>query len=146
MPGVPPVPIPNTAVKPRAANGSWTLGPARVGCCQVYSPALRKKSRASFFMACGEWLRRSGKTPLVAWCLVLSEFVFAYKVTRRAGVFACADRLAIYLCGSVLPCALSQQVPAKGAYLQTVILQIRSGPASRSVIVLGCSASRYRCP
>jgi len=40
MPGVPPVPIPNTAVKPRAANGSWTLGPARVGRCQVYGPVL----------------------------------------------------------------------------------------------------------
>lgn len=49
MPGVPPVPIPNTAVKPRAANGSRTIGPARVGCCQVYGPVLRKKSRASFF-------------------------------------------------------------------------------------------------
>src|ERR1044072_8828443 len=48
MPGVPPVPIPNTAVKPRAANGSRTIGPARVGCCQVYSPVLRKKDRASF--------------------------------------------------------------------------------------------------
>ena len=47
--GVPPVPIPNTAVKPRAANGSRTLGPARVGRCQVYGPVLRKKSRA-FFM------------------------------------------------------------------------------------------------
>src|SRR5687767_8078533 len=50
MPGVPPVPISNTAVKPRAANGSRTIGPARVGCCQVYSPALRKKSRAFFFI------------------------------------------------------------------------------------------------
>lgn len=50
MPGVPPVPIPNTAVKPRAANGSRTLGPARVGCCQVYGPVLRKKDRASFFV------------------------------------------------------------------------------------------------
>ena len=50
MPGVPPVPIPNTAVKPRAANGSRTLGPARVGCCQVYGPVLRKKNRASFFV------------------------------------------------------------------------------------------------
>ena len=40
MPGVPPVPIPNTAVKPRAANGSWTSGPARVGRCQVYGPVL----------------------------------------------------------------------------------------------------------
>ena len=51
MPGAPPVPIPNTAVKPRAANGSRTLGPARVGCCQVYSPVLRKKNRASCFLA-----------------------------------------------------------------------------------------------
>lgn len=42
MPGVPPVPIPNTAVKPRAADGSRTLGPARVGCCQVYSPEEAK--------------------------------------------------------------------------------------------------------
>ena len=48
--GVPPVPIPNTAVKPSAANGSRTLGPARVGRCQVYSPVLRKKNRASFFI------------------------------------------------------------------------------------------------
>src|SRR5688572_17904031 len=47
--GVPPVPIPNTAVKPSAANGSRTIGPARVGCCQVYGPVLRKKDRASFF-------------------------------------------------------------------------------------------------
>lgn len=38
LPGVPPVPIPNTAVKPRAANGSRALGPARVGYCQVYDP------------------------------------------------------------------------------------------------------------
>jgi hypothetical protein len=42
MPGVPPVPIPNTVVKPRAANGSRTLGPARVGCCQVYGPSVAK--------------------------------------------------------------------------------------------------------
>ena len=48
IPGVPPVPIPNTAVKPRVANGSRTLGPARVGRCQVYGPVLRKKGRASF--------------------------------------------------------------------------------------------------
>src|SRR5579885_2427455 len=49
MPGVPPVPIPNTAVKPRAANGSRTKGPARVGRCQVYGPDFRKRIRASFF-------------------------------------------------------------------------------------------------
>src|SRR3954468_10670870 len=48
IPGVPPVPIPNTAVKPRVANGSRTLGPARVGRCQVYGPVFRKKDRASF--------------------------------------------------------------------------------------------------
>src|SRR5437868_654 len=58
MPGVPPVPIPNTAVKPRAANGSWTLGPARVGRCQVYGPVLRKKDRA-FFFELGEILANS---------------------------------------------------------------------------------------
>src|SRR4051812_12606188 len=49
IPGVPPVPIPNTAVKPRVANGSRTLGPARVGRCQVYGPVLRKKDWAFFF-------------------------------------------------------------------------------------------------
>ena len=48
IPGVPPVPIPNTAVKPRVANGSRTLGPARVGRCQVYGPVGRKTNRASF--------------------------------------------------------------------------------------------------
>jgi hypothetical protein len=42
MPGVPPVPIPNTAVKPRAANGSRTIGPARVGCRQVFGPDVAK--------------------------------------------------------------------------------------------------------
>ena len=49
MPGVPPVPIPNTAVKPRAANGSWTLGPARVGCCQIYSPVPQKGTGLPFY-------------------------------------------------------------------------------------------------
>src|SRR3954468_21894814 len=49
IPGVPPVPIPNTAVKPRVANGSRTLGPARVGRCQVYGPVLRKKNWAFLF-------------------------------------------------------------------------------------------------
>ena len=39
--GVPPVPIPNTAVKPSAANGSRTIGPARVGRCRVMARALR---------------------------------------------------------------------------------------------------------
>ena len=47
--GVPPVPIPNTAVKPSAANGSRTLGPARVGRCQVYSPVIPQDNRASYF-------------------------------------------------------------------------------------------------
>ena len=34
----PPVPIPNTEVKRRSANGSLTKGHARVGRCQVMSP------------------------------------------------------------------------------------------------------------
>src|SRR3954466_5960696 len=49
IPGVPPVPIPNTAVKPRVANGRRTLGPARVGRCQVYGPVFRKKNWAFLF-------------------------------------------------------------------------------------------------
>ena len=50
MPGAPPVPIPNTAVKPRAANGSRTLGPARVGRCQVYGPGFPKGGPGLFFV------------------------------------------------------------------------------------------------
>ena len=49
MPGVPPVPIPNTAVKPRAADGSWTLGPARVGCRQVFGPDVVKATSGPSF-------------------------------------------------------------------------------------------------
>src|SRR3954467_11239411 len=48
IPGVPPVPIPNTAVKPRVANGSRTLGPARVGRCQVYGPDVAKAASGPF--------------------------------------------------------------------------------------------------
>ena len=54
MPGVPPVPISNTVVKPRAANGSRTLGPARVGRCQIYDPDVAKAaSGSSFFYTAG---------------------------------------------------------------------------------------------
>ncbi len=38
---VPPVPIPNTAVKHHSANGSRTQGSARVGRCQIIKAALR---------------------------------------------------------------------------------------------------------
>ena len=48
IPGVPPVPIPNTAVKPRVADGSRTLGPARVGRCQVYAPSAGYGARGFF--------------------------------------------------------------------------------------------------
>src|SRR3954471_10302753 len=48
IPGVPPVPIPNTAVKPRVADGSRTLGPARVGRCQVYGPDVAKAASGPF--------------------------------------------------------------------------------------------------
>ncbi len=39
---VPPVPIPNTAVKALAADGSETIGLVRVGCCQIYDPDIPK--------------------------------------------------------------------------------------------------------
>ena len=48
MRGVPPVPIPNTAVKPSAANGSWTLGPARVGRCQVMARFFERRAGPLF--------------------------------------------------------------------------------------------------
>ncbi len=42
----PPVPIPNTEVKRRSANGSRTIGPARVGRCQINSPLTLTGGRA----------------------------------------------------------------------------------------------------
>ena len=42
----PPVPIPNTEVKRRSANGSRTIGPARVGRCQINSPLTLTGERA----------------------------------------------------------------------------------------------------
>jgi hypothetical protein len=67
MPGATPVPIPNTAVKPRAANGSRTIGPARVGCSQVYGPGATKYAPGpSCFMAV--------KPPVVShWYLVVGS-------------------------------------------------------------------------
>ena len=53
MPGVPPVPISNTVVKPRAANGSRTLGPARVGRCQIYGPDVAKAGSSDPVVECG---------------------------------------------------------------------------------------------
>src|SRR5690606_36379307 len=64
MPGVPPVPIPNTAVKPRAANGSRTIGPARVGCCQVYDPELLTATPGLLFSGAACWqadMKHAGK-------------------------------------------------------------------------------------
>ena len=70
---VPPVPIPNTAVKHHSANGSRTQGSARVGRCQIIKAALRggffastrhdrslaaTASMASFFVAGGAELGR----------------------------------------------------------------------------------------
>jgi hypothetical protein len=62
LPGVPPVPIPNTAVKPRAANGSRALGPARVGYCQVYDPDSAKAGSGSSYFRLSQSRR---ETPLV---------------------------------------------------------------------------------
>jgi hypothetical protein len=43
---VPPVPIPNTAVKRHSANGSRTQGPARVGRRQIIPPPSQKRKAA----------------------------------------------------------------------------------------------------
>ena len=48
--GAPPVPIPNTAVKPSAADGSRTSCPARVGYCQITAP-ISDKEMGAFFCA-----------------------------------------------------------------------------------------------
>src|SRR6201996_8891684 len=45
----PPVPIPNTEVKRAFADGSASIGCARVGRCQYHEPRGRKLSRGSFF-------------------------------------------------------------------------------------------------
>src|SRR5450755_1425330 len=47
----PPVPIPNTEVKRAFADGSASIGCARVGRCQYYEPRGRKLPRGSFFPA-----------------------------------------------------------------------------------------------
>src|SRR5580692_11516761 len=46
----PPVPIPNTEVKRAFADGSASLGCARVGRCQYHEPRGRKLLRGSFFI------------------------------------------------------------------------------------------------
>src|SRR5271170_2914526 len=45
----PPVPIPNTEVKRAFADGSASIGCARVGRCQYHEPRGRKLLRGSFF-------------------------------------------------------------------------------------------------
>ena len=50
---VPPVPIPNTAVKRRLADGSACIACARVGRCRVYRSPGPKRIRASFFPPLG---------------------------------------------------------------------------------------------
>jgi hypothetical protein len=45
----PPVPIPNTEVKRRSADGSLTTGHARVGRCQVITARFPKGKRAACF-------------------------------------------------------------------------------------------------
>ena len=64
MPGVPPVPIPNTAVKPRAANGSRTLGPARVGRCQVMAQFFERRTGPLFLPLTKG---RAGRLPERSW-------------------------------------------------------------------------------
>ncbi len=51
----PPVPIPNTEVKHRCADGSVAIGHVRVGRRQFILPPFRKLEGGSFFMpACRE--------------------------------------------------------------------------------------------
>ena len=67
--GVPPVPIPNTAVKPSAANGSRTTGPARVGRCRVMARALRTgASGLSVFWGGNPAGARPAQVVSVRWC------------------------------------------------------------------------------
>ena len=85
MPGVPPVPIPNTVVKPRAANGSRTIGPARVGCCQIYSPMPSTGHRASFFQSddadFGEPIDRDSRCTRSV--TIIPAWVFLFARSRR---------------------------------------------------------------
>ena len=46
--GAPPVPIPNTAVKALAADGSWTQCPVRVGYCQITAPFSERRTGPLF--------------------------------------------------------------------------------------------------
>src|ERR1700761_962965 len=47
----PPVPIPNTEVKRAFADGSASIGCARVGRCQYHEPRRGKPRRGFFFQA-----------------------------------------------------------------------------------------------
>lgn len=90
MPGVPPVPIPNTAVKPRAANGSRTLGPARVGRCQVFGPGVAKAAPGPFYCTAACWsdVRRVSH---IAWDCVWAEEALGIRTSgppeRRGSYF-----------------------------------------------------------
>ena len=46
--GAPPVPIPNTAVKALAADGSWTQCPVRVGYCQIMARFSERRAGPLF--------------------------------------------------------------------------------------------------
>ena len=80
MPGATPVPIPNTAVKPRAANGSRTIGPARVGCCQVYGPdASKEVSGPSFLLSSRFQVQGSPIIILILVIVIVQGSLFADK-------------------------------------------------------------------
>ena len=57
----PPGPIPNPEVKRRSADGSGTIGPVRVGRCQVYA-RFHREMEPGFFVPGGQDESRLGNT------------------------------------------------------------------------------------
>ena len=54
----PPGPVPNPEVKHFSADGSWTIGPVRVGRRQVICPVLANAEIGLFYALFGEGSQR----------------------------------------------------------------------------------------
>src|ERR1700761_5350313 len=62
----PPVPIPNTEVKRAFADGSASIGCARVGRCQYHEPRRGKPRRGFFLPERWRWTRTEVNCPMPA--------------------------------------------------------------------------------
>jgi hypothetical protein len=73
----PPVPIPNTEVKRAFADGSASIGCARVGRCQYYEPRGRKLLRGSFFV----------RHAVVSFAILIPRCLHAHSSNQNKGAY-----------------------------------------------------------